>query len=101
MCYLERETPTKYGCAKTMGISRTTAIKWFDAMKWSKERDAEYWKVREWVIIYGEAFQKDPDFYEFIRTLETYEKTIDGNTTLILPSTAEILKYLSGNSTQN
>lgn len=50
----------------------------------------------EAIKIYGEAFQKDPRFYEFIRTLETYEKTIDGNTTLILPSTAELLKYLSG-----
>lgn len=50
----------------------------------------------EAIKIYGEAFQKDPGFYEFIRTLETYEKTIDENTTLILPSTAEILKYLSG-----
>ncbi len=50
----------------------------------------------EAIRIYGAAFQKDPQFYEFIRTLETYEKTIDGNTTLILPSTAEILKYLSG-----
>lgn len=48
------------------------------------------------IKIYGEAFQKDPKFYEFIRTLETYVKTIDANTTLILPSTAEILKYLSG-----
>ncbi|MDD4474970.1 MAG: protease modulator HflC [Eubacteriales bacterium] len=53
----------------------------------------------EAIRIYGEAFQKDPKFYEFIRTLETYEKTIDGNTTLILPSTAEILKYLSGSGT--
>ncbi|WP_312643153.1 protease modulator HflC [Hydrogenoanaerobacterium sp.] len=52
----------------------------------------------EAIRIYGEAFQKDPSFYEFIRTLETYEKTIDEDTTLILPSTAEILKYLSGNS---
>ena len=48
------------------------------------------------IQIYGAAFQKDPKFYEFIRTLETYEKTIDKNTTLILPSTAEILRYLSG-----
>lgn len=54
----------------------------------------------EAIKIYGKAFQKDPAFYEFIRTLETYEKTIDGNTTLILPSTAEILKYLSGNGTK-
>ena len=50
----------------------------------------------EAIRIYGEAFQKDPNFYEFIRTLETYEKTLDKDTTLILPSTAEILKYLSG-----
>ena len=55
----------------------------------------------EAIRIYGEAFQRDPEFYEFIRTLETYEKTIDGNTTLILPSTAEILKYLSGNTNLN
>lgn len=53
----------------------------------------------EAIRIYGEAFQKDPKFYEFIRTLETYEKTINGNTTLILPSTAEILKYLNGSGT--
>ena len=52
----------------------------------------------EAIRIYGEAYQKDPEFYEFIRTLETYEKTIDGNTTLILTSTAEILKYLSGST---
>lgn len=52
----------------------------------------------EAIRIYGEAFQKDPAFYEFIRTLETYEKTIDEDTTLILPSTAEILKYLSGST---
>jgi membrane protease subunit HflC len=52
----------------------------------------------EAIRIYGAAFQRDPRFYEFIRTLETYEKTIDGSTTIILPSNAEILRYLSGNS---
>jgi membrane protease subunit HflC len=60
------------------------------AQKLTGEGDAEA------IRIYASAFQKDPKFYEFIRTLETYEKTIDGNTTLILPSNAEILKYLSG-----
>ena len=54
----------------------------------------------EAIRIYGEAYKKDPDFYEFVRTLETYEKTIDGNTTLILPSTAEILKYLGGSENE-
>ena len=35
----------------------------------------------EAIRIYGEAFQRDPEFYRFVRTLETYEKTIDANTT--------------------
>lgn len=48
----------------------------------------------EAIKIYAQAFSKDPQFYEFIRALETYEKTIDEKTTLVLPSNSEILKYL-------
>ena len=68
------------------------------AEAYKKEQQIKGEGDAEAIRIYGEAFQKDPDLYEFIRTLETYEKTIDGNTTLILPSTAEILKYLGGSS---
>lgn len=50
---------------------------------------------------YAEAFQRDPKFYEFIRALETYEKTIDEKTTLVLPSNAEILKYLGNSPSRN
>ena len=63
------------------------------AQKLKGEGDAEA------IRIYGEAFQKDTKFYEFIRTLETYEKTIDEKTTLVIPSNSELLKYLErGNS---
>jgi membrane protease subunit HflC len=48
----------------------------------------------EAIKIYAAAFQKDPKLYKFIRALETYEKTIDEKTTLVLPSNSEILKYL-------
>jgi membrane protease subunit HflC len=46
------------------------------------------------IKIYAEAFQRDPEFYEFIRSLEAYEKFIDEKTTIVLPSNAELLKYL-------
>lgn len=46
------------------------------------------------IKIYAEAFQKDPNFYEFTRSLQAYEKLIDKNTTVVLPSDAELLKYL-------
>jgi membrane protease subunit HflC len=46
------------------------------------------------IKIYADAFQKDPEFYEFTRSLQAYEKLIDKNTTLVLPSNTELLKYL-------
>jgi modulator of FtsH protease HflC len=44
--------------------------------------------------VYAEAFQQDPDFFAFSRTLEAYRKSLKGKTTLLLPSQMEFLKYL-------
>ena len=49
----------------------------------------------EAIKIYAEAFEKDPEFYAFVRTLETYEKSLRQNTTIILPSDSEFFQYLS------
>lgn len=49
----------------------------------------------EAITIYASAFQKDPEFYQFLRTLQSYESFVDENTTLILPSDSELLKYLN------
>lgn len=49
----------------------------------------------EAIRIYAEAFQKDPSFYRFIRTLAAYEKIIDDKTTAILPADSELLQYLT------
>lgn len=49
----------------------------------------------EAIRIYAQAFQKDPDFYRFIRTLAAYEKVIDEKTTAILPADSELLRYLN------
>ena len=46
------------------------------------------------VKIYADAFQKDPEFYGFLKTLETYKKTIDDKTTLVLGSDSELMKYI-------
>ncbi len=44
--------------------------------------------------IYAGAYNKDPEFYSFVKTLETYEKTLDENTWLILTTDSDYLKYL-------
>jgi len=44
--------------------------------------------------IYSDAFAKDPDFYQFWRTMETYRKILDEKTTLVLSEDSELFKYL-------
>lgn len=44
--------------------------------------------------IYAKTYNKDVDFYEFLRTLETYKKVIDDKTTLVLPADSKLFKML-------
>jgi membrane protease subunit HflC len=46
------------------------------------------------IRIYAAAFQQDPDFFDFARTLEAYKKSLKGKTTLVLPPQMEFLRYL-------
>lgn len=48
------------------------------------------------IKIYADAYNKDPDFYSFTKTLETYRETIDQNSTLILTTDSDYYKYLKG-----
>ena len=42
------------------------------------------------------AYREDPDFYRFIRALDSYDSIIDKSTTLMLPADSELFKYLDG-----
>ena len=44
--------------------------------------------------IYAKSFSSDPDFYEFVRTLEAYERIIDDKTTLVLPAKSKLFELL-------
>ena len=46
--------------------------------------------------IYAEAFNQGPEFYTFLKTMETYRKTTDKNTIIILSTDSEIYKFLKG-----
>jgi len=48
------------------------------------------------IKIYAEAYNEDPQFYSFLKTLETYRKTIDETTTIILTTDSDYYKYLKG-----
>ena len=48
----------------------------------------------EATAIYAEAYGRDADFYAFFKSLETYERVIDGKTYFILGTDSDLLKYL-------
>ncbi len=43
---------------------------------------------------YAAAFEQDPGFYQFLRTLRAYDKFLDDKTTLFLPADADVLRML-------
>jgi membrane protease subunit HflC len=49
----------------------------------------------EAIKIYAEAFEKDPEFFAFVKTLEAYEKALGSDTTIVLRSDSEFFQYLS------
>jgi len=48
--------------------------------------------------IYAAAFGKDPEFYSLLKTLETYQKTVDKDTTVILSTDGDYFKYLKSST---
>lgn len=48
----------------------------------------------EAAAIYAEAYSQDPDFYTFVRTLESYRKAIRENARLVLSTDADFYRFL-------
>lgn len=48
------------------------------------------------IKIYADAYNKDSEFYSFTKTLETYRRTVNKDTTLILSTDNDFYRYLKG-----
>ena len=44
--------------------------------------------------IYGDVYSKDPDFFSFYKTLQSYSEVIGENTSLILSADSDLFNYL-------
>lgn len=54
----------------------------------------------EAVAIFAGAYTRDPEFFEFVRTLEAYRKTLPEGTTVILSPNSEFFRLLQGAGTR-
>jgi membrane protease subunit HflC len=46
--------------------------------------------------IYADAYGRDPEFYSFLRTMESYRTAIDQDETLVLSTDGDFYKFLKG-----
>jgi membrane protease subunit HflC len=83
----EESQKIKASTDKDKTIILATAYKEAEEVKGEGEAKA--------VDIYARAFSKDPDFYEFYRTLETYKIILDKKTTLVLPTNSKLFDILN------
>ncbi len=73
---------------KERELKRITSEAYQKAQEIKGKADAEA------TLIYARAYNADPDFYQFLKTLETYRTTFQKETWLILSTDSEFLKYL-------
>lgn len=71
-------------------VAQTLAAAIEESERIKGEADAEA------LAVYAAAFSKDPEFYEFWRTLKSYEQTMDESTVMFLDKNNRYLKIFSG-----
>ncbi len=81
--------------AKIMGekerdLKRITSEAYRTAQEVKGKADAEATKL------YAQAYGVDPEFYSFNKSLEVYNETLGENSSIVLSTSAEFLKYLKG-----
>jgi membrane protease subunit HflC len=51
--------------------------------------------------IFADAYQRDPEFFSFVRSLRAYEKSLGANdTTYVLNPTSDFFRYFSQETNQ-
>ena len=77
---------------KERELKRITSEAYKRAQEIQGEADAEATRI------YALAYNLDPEFYQFMKTLETYVSSLDKETWMLLSTDAEFLKYLKSSS---
>ena len=45
--------------------------------------------------IYAEGYGTDPEFFDFVKSLEAYERVLGNKSTLVLSTDSDLFKYLN------
>jgi membrane protease subunit HflC len=72
---------------------RERDLKEITSVAYRKSQEIKGKADAEATLIYARAYNEDPDFYSFLQTLDIYKKTMDKDTTLVLSTDSDFLRY--------
>ena len=72
---------------------RERDLKEITSLAYRKSQEIKGKADAEATLIYARAYNKDPDFYSFLQTLDIYKKTMDKDTSLVLSTDSDFLRY--------
>ena len=72
---------------------RERDLKEITSVAYRKSQEIKGKADAEATLIYARAYNKDPDFYSFLQTLDIYKKTMDKETSLVLSTDSDFLRY--------
>lgn len=75
---------------KEKELKRITSEAYKKAQKLKGEADGKVTKI------YADAYGKDPEFYSFVKSLEIYSNAMDKDSSIIMSTDSEFLKYING-----
>ena len=81
------------GEARKIEGDRDRDLKEITSEAYRKSQEIKGKADAEATLIYAGAFNKDPDFYSFLQTLDIYKKTMDKDTSLVLSTDSDFLRY--------
>jgi len=77
---------------KERDLKKITSEAYKTAQEIKGQADAESTRI------FADAFNRDPEFYSFMKTLELYGDALDKNSELVLSTDSDFFKYLKGYS---
>jgi len=72
---------------------RERDLKEITSVAYRKSQEIKGKADAEATLIYARAYNEDPDFYSFLQTLDIYKKTMDKDTSLVLSTDSDFLRY--------
>ena len=73
---------------KERDVLAVSSVGYRDAQQIKGKADAEA------ASIYAKAYGRDPEFYQFLKSMETLNASFDGSSTFVLSTNSELLRYL-------